>query len=496
MMDGLGKRKKNKQLMAFVLCLVFMISAGWHFPVKAEPVSETVDLIVSSAECAPGETVTLDVGLQHNTKGVGVMILAFEYDTDALQLTKIEGMEISEGGHWEINKNAVWDDTQNTFFEGPILQLSFLVSEQAPCGDMNVTVKSAEMYTVYEESIGAVISPGSIRVHQWGEWIVTREPTGENPGEETRTCAHCGETQTREIPKLVGPTFKTQSLLLSGQIGVNFYLDLPQIEGVDYEDSYMEFTVEGETKTDPFDPDCLNRTGQYYGFTCYVNVAQMEAPITAVFHYGDGRTVSSAYSVVDYIESFDTNADSYDEKTVELIHSIADYGYHMQQYLSREKNWTIGVEHAEQTKHYTDTYAIDAVRAAVADAAITLDIGESDIERVTYSLYLDAETSIYLYVKVNDGYDGAVTATVDGVQAAAERQSDGRYRIAIGNIEAHQLKKTYGVNITTASGTATVRVSAMSYVHGALRPEDVPSHIQNGMAALYTYADAAIRYKV
>lgn len=36
--------------------------------------------------------------------------------------------------------------------------------------------------------------------HNWGEWIVTKQPTCFAPGEETRVCADCGAEQTREIP--------------------------------------------------------------------------------------------------------------------------------------------------------------------------------------------------------------------------------------------------------------------------------------------------------
>lgn len=38
--------------------------------------------------------------------------------------------------------------------------------------------------------------------HTWGEWTVTKEATGEEEGEETRTCSACGEKETRVIEKL------------------------------------------------------------------------------------------------------------------------------------------------------------------------------------------------------------------------------------------------------------------------------------------------------
>ena len=38
--------------------------------------------------------------------------------------------------------------------------------------------------------------------HDWGEYVVTKEPTTEEPGIETSTCNRCGDTRTKEIPKV------------------------------------------------------------------------------------------------------------------------------------------------------------------------------------------------------------------------------------------------------------------------------------------------------
>lgn len=51
--------------------------------------------------------------------------------------------------------------------------------------------------------------PQTVRVevpalgHDWGEWVVTKPATETEEGIETRTCARCGKTETRAIPKLV-----------------------------------------------------------------------------------------------------------------------------------------------------------------------------------------------------------------------------------------------------------------------------------------------------
>ena len=104
----------------------------------------------------------------------------------------------------------------------------------------------------------------------------------------------------------VRPVFKKQSLVLTGQIGVNFFMDLPEIDGVDYSESYMTFEISGKgttTEKDVYDSAFKNITGEYYGFTCYVNSIQMADTITATFHYGDGQTVENKYSVAQYMRT-------------------------------------------------------------------------------------------------------------------------------------------------------------------------------------------------
>ncbi len=88
----------------------------------------------------------------------------------------------------------------------------------------------------------------------------------------------------------------TQQLSLAGDLGVHFYMDLKSLPEDALDDTYMEFTVSGKTVKVGFDPENMNAAGEYYGFTCRVNVLQMAENIHAVFHYGDS-TVETDYSV-------------------------------------------------------------------------------------------------------------------------------------------------------------------------------------------------------
>lgn len=306
------------------------------------------------------------------------------------------------------------------------------------------------------------------------------------------------------VPVLDGPRFASHSLVLSGQIGVNFFMNLPAITGVDYAESYMTFEISGKGSVSsdhvPYDPTHTNAKSTYYSFTCYVNSIQMADTITATFHYGDGLTVSETYSIKQYIASFDTYIEehpgAFDGATIDLVHALADYGHYVQPFLSATRGWTIGSgddQYAEMDLCYATEYDIDAVSAAVADYGIQRTMS-ADIVGISYSLLMDSDTAIYLYFKPVADYEGSFTVTIDGETAMATKKGD-RYLVVIPNIGAHKLGDPYTVVVTTTNGESTVTVSALSYVKGVLDAYTDYQTAQYAVASIYHYYAAATEYK-
>ena len=58
---------------------------------------------------------------------------------------------------------------------------------------------------IYEDAEGKILIENietlllPMEKHSWGDWVVTKEATPEEPGEETRTCSTCGEKETRAL---------------------------------------------------------------------------------------------------------------------------------------------------------------------------------------------------------------------------------------------------------------------------------------------------------
>ena len=309
---------------------------------------------------------------------------------------------------------------------------------------------------------------------------------------------------TAKLYKKIPPSFKTQSLVLSGQIGVNFNMDLPEIEGVNYADSYMTFDITGKGTVEErqdFDPTRTNRSGTLYTFTCYVNSIQMADTISATFHYtedGKEKTIEKTYSVKEYIEEFDAaleaNSSAFDAETINLVHALADYGHYVQPFLSNARSWTIGTDYAEMDKYYAGEYNYTTIKGAVSAKAIDRQIEGNDIEKITYSLTLDSETAINVYFQMAAGYNGSFSAKLDGDTYTASKQSDGRYLIKIKGISAHLLDDVHNIAVTTDGGGATVKVAALSYVYGLLDMADASDEYKLAAAAIYSYSQAAEAY--
>ncbi|MBR6039647.1 MAG: hypothetical protein IKP38_04105 [Clostridia bacterium] len=300
------------------------------------------------------------------------------------------------------------------------------------------------------------------------------------------------------------PEFKTHSLTLDGKIGVNFFMDLPAIAGVDYTESYMTFEISGagEVPSDPvpLDEDNMNGDSTYYGFTCYVAPIQMADTITATFHYGDGLTVSEEYSIAQYIETFEDLENQYDEPTVSLVHALADYGHYVQLFLEGVKDWSLGDgddQYAPMDIFYEkDGYNAEDIAEDVAEFALVRNNESTDIQKITYSVRLDSDTTILVYFKPVKNYSGEFTVTLDGDPYTATPEG-GRYVVEIPNIGAHLLGTTYTIVATTDSGDATVEVSVFSYVRSILNSSAYADNTaaKNGVCAIYAYYVAAKAYK-
>ena len=292
------------------------------------------------------------------------------------------------------------------------------------------------------------------------------------------------------------------ALVLDGQIGVIFYVMLPEEPGTGYNASncWMEFDIRGDKSNNPQPLDTtsrLNFTDENgvinYAFVCYINSAQMADTITATLHYGDNMTLTQESSADAYLTGM---MSKFSGVVKDLMIAIKDYGHYVQPMLSNANGWKIGdlfLEMKGETD-YTDQ-DIEKVRQAASPYAIVRDTGTSRIDNVGLALRLGSTTSILLYLNVEEGYTGSVAAYFEGSsENVAVKQSSGQYIVEIDYIPAHELHKVNRITVN-AGGSFEIQVSALSYVDTMLNKEGVGTDIKEAVTALYNYWDAAMKYK-
>ena len=291
-----------------------------------------------------------------------------------------------------------------------------------------------------------------------------------------------------ELPK---PEFVAHSLVLSGQIGVKFGMDLSVLSEEEIAGSYMTFTVNGK-KTVVNTSDAVIEDDKYV-FTCYVNSLQMAEDIDAVFTYNETLTVSDVYSVDSYIMAVLWEEDNYTPETVALVSALADYGHYAQIFLTKVNNIPDG-KYAEMDTYVSDQFDLVEVRAEVNDYMLDLDKGDSGVLSAQMRLSLDSETALSIRFQVESGTELTASATFNGKTFTAEKFSDEYYVIKITGITSAQ----FADNITitgNANGDFTVNASVLAYINAALNAESVDADAANAVSALYYYYLRTVEYR-
>lgn len=291
------------------------------------------------------------------------------------------------------------------------------------------------------------------------------------------------------------PVFKFDSvaLVLSGELGLNFYTVVNDVEAV--KDGYMLFEIGSSDDTQKvYFKDLTAEDDGRYIFRCNVNVLQMADTITASFHYGNMVEGPYTKSVAQYLNNI---KDKYRDnaKLVALADSIANYGHYSQIALQEVHGFTLGEDGKYQTMSNYNDITLPVAEDLVAYKATKT--GSIDgISGVSRALALDHGTDILLYFTCADGYTPAATVTdKDGnaVACSLTKDESGRYVLTIPNISAHKLGDFYTVSVD--GGAMTINISALSYAYSILNSATSSENLKYAVAALYNYYQAAIAYQ-
>lgn len=303
------------------------------------------------------------------------------------------------------------------------------------------------------------------------------------------------------------PEFSGYSLILTGTVGLTFYVHIPESADWTKKDSYMTFEITGKgglvSDRANFDAGNMINPGSttFYGFTCNVKALQMADKITATYHVMNGdtevKTITNTCSVEDYIKVVVKNQNNaFGERDIELAKALADYGHYIQLYLSALRGFTLAADNANAyapMNTYYDAFSVTDAVSNVSSYEIVRDVN-TDIKKVTFSMMFETDNSICVYVYPEAGYTGDISATIDGSACTVTEMNNGaKYQIKIANINAVQLKTSHDIVITTNAGSVTVRVSAFSYLKALFDNNAADSAAAKAAAAAYNYNVEAVR---
>lgn len=311
------------------------------------------------------------------------------------------------------------------------------------------------------------------------------------------------------------PSFETHSLVLDGQIGVKFYMNLDCLTEEEKAASYMTFTIsgKGEVSSDPvyYNANNRNRSRTLYAFACYVNAIQMADTITATFHYGEEQTISEEYSIMQYYEAFKEHAGEYSGQTKELVRALVCYGYCTQQYLMEAKNLPLGYDEAsyapielpEEFAEMVASYEYATIAEKIEEDSLLFKINnmnDENIKGISFMLALDSETKMTVTFKPDPSYTGIATCRIDNANEAEMQKVRGRFVAEVPNIPAHKLGEMHLIWAYTGGNcysqvsyeSTVIEASPMSYVYLLLK--NGTEKAQNCGAAIYTYWKAAQAY--
>ena len=304
--------------------------------------------------------------------------------------------------------------------------------------------------------------------------------------------------------------FRTQSVLLSGQIGVNFFVDL---SGLDTSKCRMKFIVgkEGHTTVSwaDFDPNHHSTVNpSNFGSTCFVR-AEL---------YCDGEQISyKNYSLQEYVIYFDRtdSTQASNLAALRVIRAMIDFGYYAQQYIFKVKP-SIEENYAPVERHYANVYDFESIKAMTASYSLSgnsenMNIQNTDIERVGLQLAVDSATALLINIYMKEGTDtvptikmGSVTVNVGDTDVAYSRwklsltdKTSGStrcYQLRIAGISPHNLDLQFTVR-GEANGSFMLKPSVFSYIDSMLKSDVTSDDAKLLAASMYQFHQAEVAYR-
>ena len=385
--------------------------------------------------------------------------------------------------------------------------------------DTYPTLGGSKVYknAIYEGCEGKPGEPVSYEYSNTEKNTYGDHPDADNDGK----CDDCGQYIDGIGAKLAG-----YSLSLTGNIGVNFYMELSN-DIVNDESAYMNFILPNGTTSKVYvsgthedgstaTTDTTVKNGvTYYVFTCEVAAKEMTSDIKAqmIGNNGEKKGTVHTYTVkeyADYILSHMSAEESDISKaTIQLVKGMLNYGGAAQKYFGykTDKLASDGLTLTEPV--FEDTSIISSIKDEANKAVIT---NYSDPDKITFkSAYLSLNSTTDLCVSVQFAEDVTVqedmfAILLDSTEISKDQykitkvNEENCYKITLHGIKASQLQKQYEFEVALPdTGPAVLEYGATSYAYTVMSSAcDNINNIESlreVVKALYAYGSCAQGYE-
>ena len=383
--------------------------------------------------------------------------------------------------------------------------------------DTYPTLGGAKVYKIatYKGCEGEPGEPVSYAYSNTKKNTYGEHPDTDNDGK----CDDCGAIIDGIGAKLAG-----YSLSLTGNIGVNFYMELSN-DIVNDESAYMNFILPNGTTSKVYvsgthedgstaTTDTTVKNGvTYYVFTCEVAAKEMTSDIKAQMIGNNGEKTGKVYTYTvkeyaDYILSH-TSAEgsNYGSATVQLVKGMLNYGGAAQKYFGYKTDKLASDGLTLTGAVFNDTSIINNITNDANKASVT-----HDNAKVTFkSAYLSLNSTTDLCVSVQFAEDVTVQEDMFAIwlgsteiskdQYEITKVNEGNcYKITLHGIKASQLQKQYEFEVHLSDAeSAVLTYGATSYAYTVMSSAcDNINNIESlreVVKALYAYGSCAQGYE-
>ena len=265
----------------------------------------------------------------------------------------------------------------------------------------------------------------------------------------------------------IGAKLAGYSLSLTGNIGVNFYMELSDKIIAD-ENAYMQFTLPNGTVTKvPVSEAQTNTTIKegttYYRFPCEVSSYEMTQDIKAQMFDGNGNCGKEyTYTVRDYAQYILNHVDLYVD-TYPFAVAMLNYGACSQKYFNQAVEELANKYLNDDGQEIPDRFDgyIDGFVAKKAENDV---LGQfAGLSRV-----LKSETTLNLFYEPKEGIDvSKLIFSVDGKEITPIKRGQ-YYILSLENIGANELGNSKTFTVTDGTNTLSGDYCAMMYCYQVL----------------------------